>query len=335
MNLLKDYSVDGGFLQSEQWRKFKEKTGLKTFFVGDENFNASILEHKISFGLKYFFIPRGPIFNLNIDIKKSINDIVQLAKKNNISWIRIEPQTYEDLEKIKKILGKNKIIKSAKNHQPAQTLMINLKESEDEIFSKMKKSTRYDIRLSDKTEVDFFQTRSDNDIEMFLDLLKNVSERHNIVGYPRKYYYDLFNSFNQDIFKLYVAKLDKKVLAGMLVSSFSNNAIYLYGASSNELRNLKAMSGLHWFVIKEIKKEGFLKFDLGGTKIIKDKNGKNIPALGSWNGFSRAKLGFCPKCEPVEFPGCYDIVLDNKKYFFYRFGQKLKSIKREIMKKIT
>lgn len=317
-------TIDGGFLQSEEWRKFKEKTGLKTFFIGDDNFNASILQHVLPLKLNYFFIPRGPIFNLNKNIRENFQRVIDLAKENNISWIRVEPQSRADLEILKKNIDEFKFIKSAKNHQPPQTLVIDLQKSEDEILSNMKKKTRYNIKFSEKKNIVFESTRDKKDIDEFLGLIKITSTRNKIVNYEFDYYKNLFDFFDEKIIRLYVAKYEGKILAGIVSIFYKDTVTNLYGASSNEYRNLKAPYGLRWKIIKDVKEEGFKNHDLGGTKIIKNEKGENVPASGDWFGFSQIKLGFCYICEPIEFPGCYDIVLNSRKYWLYRILQKVK-----------
>ena len=79
-------------------------------------------------------------------------------------------------------------------------------------------------------------------------------------------------------------------------------------------------------ILKQAKSAGYKKYDLGGTKVYQDKNGKNIAKNGNWQGISRFKIGFCLKCQPVEFPGGWDIILNKWKYKLYRFLQKIKEL---------
>ena len=49
------------FLQSEEWRKFQEVTGKRTFHIEHGVFWANIIEHKLPVVGKYFYVPREPI----------------------------------------------------------------------------------------------------------------------------------------------------------------------------------------------------------------------------------------------------------------------------------
>ena len=162
-------AIDGGFLQSEEWREFQERTGNKTYAVKNKKGKvfANVVEYKLPVVGRYFFIPRGPILKIESEKRKAIDKIVekglfnlvQLAKKENIGWIRIEPQKEVDLQRIKYVLQNEfRIVKSLKNHQPAQTIMVDLSCNEEEILEKMKSKTRYNIRLSKRKGVQVFTT---------------------------------------------------------------------------------------------------------------------------------------------------------------------------------
>ncbi len=315
--------LDGGFLQSEEWRKFKEKTGLKTFLVEqDGKFYASILKQVLPLKFQYFFIPRGPFLDVDANIDNAIKELLFLAKKEKISWIRIEPQTFQDFEKIKKSLS-YKIEKSPKNLQPPQTMILDLTKSEEELLMQMKEKTRYSVRLSSRKGVEFYETNSKSDFNEFLSLMKETAERNKINIQSDDYFKILLDDFKNDNVKLYVAKYDEKILSTMFMYYNNETATYLYGASSGQLRNLNASTGLYWHTIQEAKKKGFLKYDFWGTDIVK-KDGNYVPKENNWKGISRIKLGFCPKCDPVDFPGTYDVVLKPCKYWLYRAWQKIK-----------
>ena len=114
-------SPDGGFLQSLEWRRFQEAEGHRAFnitspqpspYKGEREFGfwANVVEHQLPIVGKYFYVPRGPIIpNPKSEILKFLNEIINLAKKENAGWIRIEPASEEILELIKKNI-KYKII---------------------------------------------------------------------------------------------------------------------------------------------------------------------------------------------------------------------------------
>jgi peptidoglycan pentaglycine glycine transferase (the first glycine) len=328
---LKKNSKDGGFLQSKHWADFKRKEGTAVFEFGDDNSRILTIKNKLPIVGSYWYVPRGPVFQLKKTNYDSINGLINEALKQKIGWIRVEPQREECLEVIKNAAKEHgslpRITKSKKNHEPAQTLMVNLKESEEEILGKMKPKTRYNIRLSEKKGVKIFESKDKKDIEKFCNLIEQTARRDKIRPHPREHYRKMLKEINSDIIKLYLASFNGKVIAGAMIIFFGEVATYLHGASSDEDRNVMAPYGLHWRIMKKAKENGIKKYDLGATKLVRNKNSYE-PEKGNWQGITRFKLGFSKESEPTNFPGCWDIVLDEKRYSLYKILQFLKGLVR-------
>jgi lipid II:glycine glycyltransferase (peptidoglycan interpeptide bridge formation enzyme) len=64
-NFIQTNSPDGGFLQSEEWRKFQEAAGRKTYNITGQDISASIIEHSLPLVGKYFYMPRGPVMPIS------------------------------------------------------------------------------------------------------------------------------------------------------------------------------------------------------------------------------------------------------------------------------
>jgi len=261
---------------------------------------------------------------------KKIQELINLAKKEKAGWIRIEPENNEILNLIKKNT-QNKIIKAPHDMQPKETLIIDISKSEEEILAGMKSKTRYNIKLAQKHDVSVKAISNKNSrsqkleaksyLEEFLRLTKVMSERQGIKTHSDEYYRKMFEIIPENIIKLYVAEYDNQIIAANIVIFYGDTAIYLHGASNDEYRNIMAPYLLQWQAIKDAKEAGCIKYDLGGVKI-NNKAGK------SWEGVTRFKLGFSPNTVPVEFPGCYDIIVNPVKYWTYRIIQKVKSFIR-------
>jgi lipid II:glycine glycyltransferase (peptidoglycan interpeptide bridge formation enzyme) len=110
------------------------------------------------------------------------------------------------------------------------------------------------------------------------------------------------------------------VIGAIIISFFGGMATYLHGASSNLHRNVMVNYAIQWRAIQDAKSHGCEKYDFGGIKITEENN-KN-----SWQGITRFKLSFAPKEKIVDFPGCWDIVINKRRYFTYRALQYLKDL---------
>lgn len=327
------------FLQSDEWRKFQESVGRKTFNISSENFSASIIEHSLPIVGRYFYVPRGPI----ISDQETVNSeqskkLIDLAEENKIGWIRIEPEDEEVLKIIKKNI-KNKIVKAPHDMQPRETLIMDISKSEEELLKEMKSKTRYNIKLAEKKGIKVFsnchpelvsgsslnseipkQVRHDNNlyIEEFLRLTKIMAERQGIVTHSDEYYRKMFEIIPSDIIKIYVAKYENAVIAANIVVFYGDTAYYLHGASDDKYKNLMAPHLLQWKQIQDARKAGCIRYDFCGVKV-NNKKGR------SWEGVTRFKRGFSPATLPVEFPGSYDIIVSPVRYGLYRVLQFIKS----------
>lgn len=331
-------SPDGGFLQSDDWRKFQASVGRKTYNIispqtvsskGERgiNFWANIIEHQLPLVGKYFYVPRGPVIkisnfqfpNSNDQISKQLQSLINLAKKERAGWIRIEPATEEVLNGIRKNV-KYKIIPSPHDMQPKEIFMIDISKSEEELLAGMKAKTRYNIKLAEKKGVKTWimdpGIGSQKYIDEFLRLTKVMGERNKIATHPESYYRKMLEVIPSDILKLYLAEYDGKIICANLVIFYGGVCTYFHGASDDAYRNVMAPYLLQWKQIQDAKKAGCLKYDFGG---INTRTGA---------GITRFKAGFSPTAAAVKFPGCYDIILDKRKYLIYRSVQKLKSFVR-------
>jgi len=308
------------FLQSDQWRKFQESVGRKTFCISKDNFYASIIEHKLPIAGKYFYVPRGPVCRLDSlptgqagSTLLGMTELINLAKKEKASWIRIDTD-YKN--------GKHRIVKAPHDMQPKEVFIIDIAKSEEELLAEMKAKTRYNIRVAQKHGVslritNLYETTNNKDVEEFLRLVKVTAKRDGITPHPESYYRKMFETIPAENLKLYVAEYENKIIAANIIIFYGNTATYLHGASDNNYRNVMAPYLLQWQAISDAKKAKLEKYDFGGVKT----NGDN-----SWAGITKFKTGFSPNTKPMEFLGSYDIVINPFKYYLYRVLQKSKSI---------
>ena len=309
---LSKHSLDGGFLQSDFWASFQDALNKKYFWVGGGEQKVLVIENELPIVGKYLYIPRGPVWGENKkenqEILKKIKD---LAKEQKAGWIRFEPQKKEDLKLIS-----GKMFKARKNHQPAETLMIDLTQKQDEILAQMKQKTRYNIRLAEKKGVKVKVSENEKDLEVFWQLVQETAQRDGVSFHGKDYYQKMLEVIPQSNLELLLAYKEEKIIGAVLLSFYGEVATYLHGASSNEDRNLMANYLLQWEAIKRAKEKGCEKYDFFGIAVNENKE--------KWAGITKFKKGFAPEIEPVIFPGCWDLVLCPMKYFVYRILQIIK-----------
>lgn len=336
---------DKNFLQSEHWRKFQEAVGRKTFYVssscsspsgrgchevtgeGDLGtlFSASIVEHILPIVGKYLYSPKGPIMEhgaWSVEQKTGMQKLVELAKKEDAGWIRIEPESKELLELIRENISEN-VVKAPHDMQPRELFVLDISKTTENLLCEMKTKTRYNVGIAAKKSVVITNSSLATDEEKelylhaFLRLTKEMAKRHGISAHPDEYYQKMIEILPSEMLRIYVAKYDGKIIAANLVLFYGDTVTYLHGASGSLHRNLMAPFSLQWQAILDAKALGYAKYDFGGIKTV---NGAN-----SWEGITTFKTGFSTKTKPVVFPGSYDIIINPRKYWVYRGLQAAKS----------
>ncbi len=274
------------FLQSEEWRKFQEAAGKRTFHLdlphpnpllkgeGEFGFWANIVEHTLPIIGKYFYVPRGPIMKLDPSALLGMTNIIDLAKKEKAGWIRFDPESGEILEILRNLDidgNKLKITKAPHDMQPKEIFMIDISKSEEELLSEMKSKTRYNIKLAEKKEVrivtsDNKQEINKKYIKELIRLVDLTANRKGVKFHPGEYYRKMIETIPGEILKIYIAEYNNKVIAANLVIFYENIAIYLHGATDDEFRNIMAPYLLQWQAIKDAKNAGCKFYDFGGVK---------------------------------------------------------------------
>lgn len=197
--------------------------------------------------------------------------------------------------------------------QPQEILVVDISKSENEILARMKSKARYNVRLAEKRGVEVSIERDEASLREFLRMIRETAVRNGIATHPEERYQNFFESFPKETLELLVARRGGVTLAAILVSFFGDTATYLHGASSDDDRGSMAPFLLQFFAMKEAKRRGCMRYDLGGV----DTTGKRA----SLAGVTRFKVGFAETVKTISFPGTYDIVLFRSRFFVYEiFG---------------
>ena len=195
---------------------------------------------------------------------------------------------------------------------PADTMIVNLKGTDEEILASMKAKTRYNIRIAERHRV---HTRSGNhhDMDIFYDLYRQTCQRNGINLHHRTFFEAMFAPHDlerQTIdtstdFDLLIAEYEGSPLAALFVVYSSTRATYLFGASSSKQRNLMGTYALQWEAIKRAKARGCTEYDLFGTA---PNNDPSHPM----HGLYRFKTGFGG--QELHRMGCWDYPFREHEY---------------------
>ena len=222
------------------------------------------------------------------------DEIRKIAKKENVMFMRFEPQTEEASSKFQ--------ITKTLDIQPSKTTILDLSKSEDELLQAMHQKTRYNIRLAEKKSVEIRESGIDR-FDEFWQLMSQTSERDAFRLHGIDYYKEMIK-LDKDFIKLFFARYQDKNIATAIVSFFGDTATYLHGASSNTDRNVMAPYGLQWHCIKLAKEQGYKYYNFYG---IDEKR---------WPGITRFKKGFNGR--EINYPGTFDLIFEAGWYNVYK-----------------
>ena len=296
----------GSFLQSWEWGVFQEKIGRKAFRIAvpEENpvIAGQIIEHELPFGLRYFYIPRGPVGDWQL-IGDWLHGVKKIADEKKVFFIRIEPPlTSYQLP--------STFINTGRAIQPRQNLVIDLQKSEDELLASMHEKTRYNMRVAVKHGIAVEQKQ---DSDAFLRLVKETATQQKLRTYSDSYYRTLAEVFLENAQGargvLFMAVFGQKPLSAAFSIGFGKRLTYLHGGSSRERKEVMAPYALHWEIMRWAKQNGYLEYDMGGIDEVR------------WLGLTRFKKGFGGRVE--EFSPAYELPFDKVKYAAYRLTRRL------------
>ena len=301
----------GHFMQTDLWAAQKPewswvaiaKRGADGEIIGSLSFLVRRVP-KMPYTLMYGC--RGPV--CDPADSETILDLLAGAKtlaKNFRSYaIKLDPDLPISSEPMGELLKKAgfKLAGEGKNFEGAQPRFVFRLDiagkTEDEIMAGFESKTRYNIRLAERKGVVVKLANKDG-LDDFSRLMVDTGVRDGFVTRPKKYFENMLDNLGEHC-RLYMAYLeDGTPIAGTLAIHYGDKVWYLYGASSNEHRNLMPNYLLQWTMIKWAVENGCNVYDFRGVSGDLDESN---PLYGLY----RFKKGF--NGEFVEFMGEYDFI---------------------------
>ncbi|HPH78872.1 MAG TPA: peptidoglycan bridge formation glycyltransferase FemA/FemB family protein, partial [bacterium] len=284
--------------QTGYWLDIEKANQKKSFIIyttKQQDITASVLLIKqlLPFGKNYLYAPYGPVIKKDLtpdQILPVINDLILEINKfinlQNTVFIRFEP-FYQDCHTIFSALQSSGFQSTNEFTQPKDTSILNLRQTEDQLFRSFHQKTRYNIRLAHKKNVKVVKSTDISEIKYFYKLLLNTCDRDKFRPHPQKHYQNILQILGpKDIAYVYHAQYNQKIIASIIVTFFGHVASYLHGASSNTYRNLMPNYALQWQAIRDAINKDCHFYDFGGIAP------PNAPANHPWHGITRFKQGF-------------------------------------------
>lgn len=265
-NYLQDHP-EAHILQTPEWGRLKEEYGWRVEWIQAGGVGAQVLFQQLPLGFSVGYIPRGPVLSSAQDLNGPswdawVRALDELAEEYRPVFIKVETDLWE--EQVSETQDPPAGFRpSVQSIQPSRTLVISLAEDEDQILSRMKSKTRYNIRLAGRKEVVVEQT---DQIKLFYEMLEKTSRRADFGIHSRDYYTRAFELLRgQNACALFVACYQDIPLASIMVFKRGSRSWYFYGASTPRHRDRMPTYRIQWEAMRWAKSQGCLTYDLWGV----------------------------------------------------------------------
>ncbi|HEX6033114.1 MAG TPA: hypothetical protein VFY83_01725, partial [Anaerolineales bacterium] len=136
-------------LQTGEWGELKAAFGWKPVRIISGNVGAQILFRKLPLGLTVGYIPKLAIdAHQSVPIQELWREIDSACKQNHAIFLKLEPDLWQGSELDQLPIPNHREASlwdqfriSPQNIQPPRTIIVDVRNSEDEILARMKQKT--------------------------------------------------------------------------------------------------------------------------------------------------------------------------------------------------
>ena len=315
----------GNFAQSYLWGKQKPAWIWKAIAVRGEDGKikgsmAVMIRKMPMVGRTLMYACRGPVCDL--DDRETFGQLLEgakaLAREHKSYVIKIDPDVPSSntafAEMLQSFGFRSK--EGGKNFeaiQPRYVFSLDVEgKTEEEILAGFHQKWRYNIRVAQKKGVEVRLCGKEM-VPAFADLMLTTGVRDGFVTRQPEYFAAMLDNLGEHC-RLYMAFHEGTPIAGTLAIHYGDKVWYLYGASSNEHRNLKPNYLLQWNMIQWAIETGCRVYDFRGVS-------GDVSEDNPLYGLYRFKKGFGG--DFTEFVGEMDLVLNKPVYLFVEKGTSL------------
>lgn len=292
-----DAHPNGGFTQSLSWAEVKKNWKHEAVVArgkdGGLTGAVQVLIKTIPLlGVSFLYAPHGPVCNFDdtAALRELFKGIHILAVKYHAYEFRMDPFIREDEEKYIALLRSFGFSFSANASelstiQVRQNYMLPIAgRSEKEVFSSFHSKWRYNIRLAERKGV-VCSVCGPEHLHEFYRLMKETGKRDHFCVRKERYFRRMMKALGAHC-RLYLCFAeDGEPLSGAIAVQFAGKTCYVYGASSNQRRNLMPNYLMQWEMIRWAIASGCAWYDFQGIPFYDDPNHQNYGVYQFKKGF--------------------------------------------------
>lgn len=297
---------EANFLQSPAYRKMNELLGDKVIVEDFDGQSHALMVVRAAKRGKYLEIPCGPLtdWGNTKNLQKIISTIKYIAEKEKCVFVRMRPQLPASSKNLA-LLGKLGLKKSPMHLAAEHTVMINLNKSEEELLAEMRRQTRYEVRRADKLGIKVISDNSEQAFKEFHKVQAETAKRQNFIPPNLKTLLAEREAFSNNA-TIYIAETaeGEKIAYGLIIHD-GKEGDYYEAASTPLNRKLPGAYALLWQAMKDLKGQGYERFNLWGIAPAGQPNHR-------YAGVTTFKTGFGG--EVIEYVPAHDLVISKIGY---------------------
>ena len=271
---------------------------------------------------RYLELACGPLLNWDDKkvVKLAFQKIGEIAKQEKCVFVRVRPQLKRTEKNMALLKGLG--LKESPMHLAAEhTVMIDLNQSEEQLLSGMRRQTRYEVRRAEKLGIKVTRDNSEAIYKEFHQAQTETAKRQGFIPPNLNTLMAEREAFDKNA-GIYVAKtIEGEDIAYGLIVRNGNEGDYYEAASTLLNRKLPGAYALLWQAMRDLKTEGYKRFNLWGIAPAGQPNHR-------YAGVTTFKTGFGG--EVIEYVPAHDLVISHTKYLKNLVVEKVRKKRRHL-----
>jgi peptidoglycan pentaglycine glycine transferase (the first glycine) len=224
-----------------------------------------------------FYLPRGPVLDWSDEAtaREMFALVRSKARAHRAILIKVDPAVSVKDPAAPQVLALLKEVgfvpsPDARNAfggtQPRFNMKLDISGSEADVQARFHQKWRYNTRLATRKGVEVREMASRDEIPVFHELYRVTAQRDGFTGRPLKYFQNLWDALvTRDMARFFVTMHEGKALSSAICFVLGKQCWYVYGASSNEGRNLMPNHAMQWGMMQWARERGCTLYDFRGV----------------------------------------------------------------------
>ncbi|PJF35574.1 MAG: hypothetical protein CUN49_09875 [Candidatus Thermofonsia Clade 1 bacterium] len=276
-------------LQTSAWGNFKQRrVGWQPEkFVwrdpdGAIKAAAMVLTRRVGLA-RVMYAPKAPLLDYadHALLERALHDLERLARRRAALQLKIDPDIVQHTGEpntdswqddpngaaVVALLKRRGWRFSPEQVQFKNTVLIDLRRSEEELLSAMTQSKRRKVRYGARHGVSV-RAATPEDLPSMVALYLETGQRNGFLTRSAEYYLDEWRSLMAEgLAHAFIAEVNGQMAAHVVLLAFGHKCLYFNGASTsdNALRKLMVADALQWEAMRWAKAHGFTIYDMWGA----------------------------------------------------------------------